>query len=373
VKGRFDYMAPEQAAGGHVDHRADLFAAGVVFYELLTGRHPFRQAADLKTLDAVRRGEVIPPSRLNPDVPAALDAVVAAALQVDPDRRYASATAFKDALNQFFHESGFIFSAATLASFVRGLFPSEEAKPAPKNSELDTGPIPRPPVRVVAPSAPALGDATLIRKPDFEDIEPAPPSQWSDLDTVIRPDPFAVRGPAAPPPLPPRTMPPPSVGRAPAPRGEQKPLPQPVEPRRVAVEPRKVDVPLPGRTLTESKARVVYRTANHVHLIYVALCFAVLVAGLGCGVLLGRSAGAHPTVLDAAPAVEIVAPAGSTATLDGKPLAGAQPWRAALVAGVPVVVRVQGPGFGPVDAHVQLSANQLRVLDFTPLASAKGP
>ena len=371
VKGRFDYMAPEQAAGGHVDHRADLFAAGVVFYELLTGRHPFRQAADLKTLDAVRRGEVTPPSRINPDVPPALDVVVAAALQVDPDRRYASATVFKDALNQFFHESGFIFSAATLASFLKGLFPPEDAKPAAKNSDLDTGPIARPPVR--PPSAPLVGDSTLIRKPEFEAIEPAPPSQWSDLDTVIRPDPFAVRGPAAPPPLPPRTMPPPSVGRAPPPRPEHNPPPPPVEPRRLAVEPRKVDVPLQGRTLTESKPRVIYRTANHVHLVYVALCFAALVAGLGCGALLGRSAGAHPTVLDAAPAIEIVAPAGSTATLDGKPLAGVQPWRAALVAGVPVVVRVQGRGFGPVDAHVQLSANQLRVLDFTPLASAKGP
>ena len=62
--------------------------------------------------------------------------VVAAALQVDPDRRYASATVFKDALNQFFHESGFIFSAATLASFLKGLFPPEDAKPAAKKTTI---------------------------------------------------------------------------------------------------------------------------------------------------------------------------------------------------------------------------------------------
>jgi serine/threonine-protein kinase len=387
VKGRFDYMAPEQAAGGHVDHRADLFAAGVVFYELLTGRHPFRQAADLKTLDAVRRGEVIPPSRINPDVPAALDAVVAAALQVDPDRRYASATLFKDALNQFFHDAGFIFSAATLATFVRGLFPPEEAKPVPpdapkpatKTADQDTGPIARPPLHTLASRSPMLEDATLIRKPEFEAIEPAPASQWSDLETVIRPDPFAVRGPAAAPPLPPRTMPPPSIGRPAAPRVESKPLSQPVEPRRLVPDPRsvdvprKVDVPLQGRTFTESKSRIVYRTANHVHLVYVALCFAAMVAGLGCGVLLGRSAGAHTAVLDAPPAAEILAPAGSTAWLDGKPLVGVPPWHVALVAGVPAVVRVQGLNFGPVDAHVELPANQMRVLDFTPLASAKVP
>lgn len=422
VKGRFDYMAPEQAAGGHVDHRADLFAAGVVFYELLTGRHPFRQAADLKTLDAVRRGEVIPPSRINPDVPAALDAVVAAALQVDPDRRYASATLFKDALNQFFHDAGFIFSAATLATFVRGLFPPEEAKPVPpdapkpamKTADQDTGPIARPWSRSEAPRSEAprseasrseasqmvsraamVEDATLIRKPEFEAIEPAPASQWSDLETVIRPDPFAVRGPAAAPPLPPstllprtgpaRALPPPSIGRPAAGRVESKPLSQPVEPRRLVPDPRgmdgprgvdgprRVDVPVQGRMLTESKARVVYRTANHVHLVYVALCFAALVAGLGCGVLLGRSAGAQPVVLDAAPAAEIHAPVGSTAWLDGKPLVGVPPWRVTLAAGVPAVVRVQGPGFGPIDAPVQLPANQMRVLDFTPLASAKVP
>lgn len=356
VKGRFDYMAPEQAAGGAVDARADLFAAGVVFYELLTGRHPFRRGGDARTLEAVRGGEFEPPSRINPDVPPALDRVVARALQVDPGRRYPSATAFKEDLNQFFHDAGFIFSAATLASFLKGLTQTA-APPAARPSDQDTGPMLRSELRASAtplPSrlpAPDTMDATLIRTPVHEalELDPEPPSQWSDLETAIRPDPA------------PRALPPPSVGRAvpPPPRPPRLPAPsaRPVEPARP-----------PARTLTESRPRVVYHTPNHVHLAYVAACFATLLVGLGFGVLIARNRAAG-----APPSVEIRAPAGYTAALNGAALTGPAPWNATLTADVPAVVRVQGPGYGPVEARVQLKINEARVLDFTPPALSKVP
>ena len=460
IKGRFDYMAPEQAAGRPLDQRADLFAAGVVFYELLTGRHPFREAGDLKTLEAVRRGVVEPPSHINPDVPPALDLVIAAALRLDPAERYPTATAFKDALNTFFHDSGFIFSAATLATFVRGLLQDGE-KPAPKPSEIDTGPyaraakaaaakaasatatpaapevptaarsapasssprgstgisrpVPGPgalgapsrppaaPARMatapppVAPSAtrpppaasrpapaappapvhtrlPPMGlaeESTLIRNPTLGPgylPDPSGPAQWSDAATVIRPDPFG-----------PPTHPDPRVAA-------RQPMDQPADRGQVMRRPA-LDAPRPDRLsvradarpdLADSRPRVVYRTPNGVHLAYVTVCFFILMLGLACGFVIGTSKapggqGAGMGVMAAPPAIEIRAPAGFTAAVDGKPLTGNPPWTTALVANTPAVVRVSGPGYGPVEAHLQLQPNQMRILDFTPAAPATQP
>ncbi len=123
IKGRFDYMSPEQAAGGELDHRVDLFAAGVVLYEMLVGSHPFRQRSEVATLQAIKAGRFQAPSFANPDVPYSLEVILDQALARDPEKRFQSATAFKDSLDKFFHDAGFIFSHSTLAAFLKGLFP----------------------------------------------------------------------------------------------------------------------------------------------------------------------------------------------------------------------------------------------------------
>ncbi len=183
IKGRFDYMSPEQAAAQPIDQRSDLFSAGVLFYEVLTGRHPFRQAGELATLEAVRRGQYASPSEVNPDVPYALDVVVDKALRVRPDDRLQSATEFKEALDRFFHDSGFIFSASTLAAFVRGLFP--EAAPAERRPASDAPTRPLEPEDVELdddessgrnPHIPGRGVETGPRalSPDASTLRPAP-------------------------------------------------------------------------------------------------------------------------------------------------------------------------------------------------------
>ncbi len=110
--------SPEQAAGGAVDHRTDLFGTGEVLYEMLTGQRPF--GAD-PALAALQSGEHEPASSVNPDVPYGLERIIERALLPDPADRYASATAMKDALDAFFHEAGFIFTHSTLAAFLKGL------------------------------------------------------------------------------------------------------------------------------------------------------------------------------------------------------------------------------------------------------------
>ncbi len=88
VVGTVSYMAPEQALGRPVDHRADLFSLGVVLFELLTGRMPFEGAATTEIVDRILHETPPPPSRYAPQVPGGLDAVVARALEKQPDFRY---------------------------------------------------------------------------------------------------------------------------------------------------------------------------------------------------------------------------------------------------------------------------------------------
>jgi serine/threonine protein kinase len=99
LMGKLGYVAPEQASLEKTwDHRVDLFAAGIILYELLTKQKPFPRATDVETLVASRKAKVPAPTALDQRIPKDLDAIVARALAWDPDDRYPSARAFADAL-----------------------------------------------------------------------------------------------------------------------------------------------------------------------------------------------------------------------------------------------------------------------------------
>jgi serine/threonine protein kinase/Tfp pilus assembly protein PilF len=91
VLGTIAYMAPEQLRAEPVDHRADLFALGVVLYELLTARLPFRGASLADTFDRIFHADPEPVSRFVPDVPAGLERILRKALQKSAEDRYQSA------------------------------------------------------------------------------------------------------------------------------------------------------------------------------------------------------------------------------------------------------------------------------------------
>jgi TonB family protein len=92
LKGKLQYMSPEQAWARPIDRRSDLFSLGVVLHELLTGDRLFRGDTDIQVLEKVRSAEVAPPSRANPEVPKNLDGVVLRCLTRDPEERYANAS-----------------------------------------------------------------------------------------------------------------------------------------------------------------------------------------------------------------------------------------------------------------------------------------
>jgi serine/threonine protein kinase len=91
LKGKLAYMAPEQIHGDHLDRRSDVFAAGVVLWEALTGQRLFRDENDAVTITKVLGDPVAPPSRTREGIPAALDDVVIRALDRQPSRRFATA------------------------------------------------------------------------------------------------------------------------------------------------------------------------------------------------------------------------------------------------------------------------------------------
>jgi serine/threonine protein kinase len=101
LKGKLAYMAPEQARGDRdIDRRADLFAAGIVLWEVLACRRLFKGDGEADTLNRVMN-EPIPPVRsMAPMVPAALEAVVARALERERSKRYTTAAEFADALER---------------------------------------------------------------------------------------------------------------------------------------------------------------------------------------------------------------------------------------------------------------------------------
>jgi serine/threonine protein kinase len=112
------YMAPEQYMGGHIDRACDIHAIGVVFYELLTGQPAFSGSA-AEIMHKVCY--VTPPavSALNPQIPAAFDAVVARALEKKPENRYASAVEFGDALRSIWQLISKDPASATLSQQAR--------------------------------------------------------------------------------------------------------------------------------------------------------------------------------------------------------------------------------------------------------------
>lgn len=101
LKGKFGYMSPEQAAGHDVDRRSDVFALGVVLYELTTSRRLFRGESDIETLRLVTSGHIPRPTQLDPDYPPGLERVVLKALERSPERRYQTAADLEVELHDF--------------------------------------------------------------------------------------------------------------------------------------------------------------------------------------------------------------------------------------------------------------------------------
>lgn len=119
IKGKFSYMAPEQILGGDVDRRADVFAAGIVLYRLMTGKHPFKHHNTAAVIHAITTDDpVAPPSSIVEDFPEELERVLLKALEKDVDERWSSAEEMRAALEQAMPEAFTDAGRAELRSFM---------------------------------------------------------------------------------------------------------------------------------------------------------------------------------------------------------------------------------------------------------------
>jgi hypothetical protein len=100
--GKTAYLAPEQLRGEPLDHRVDVFAAGLLLYELVTGEHPFRHAGRAETWEAIERGRFLPITMLRGDAPEALARLAARALSADPGERPSTAREMAEALEALY-------------------------------------------------------------------------------------------------------------------------------------------------------------------------------------------------------------------------------------------------------------------------------
>jgi len=125
LKGKIEYMSPEQASGGVVDRRSDIFALGVVLWEALCGRRLFRRVTELETMRAIV-DEPIPRPPRAASVPGGLERIVMRALEKEPAHRFQDAREMSLLLQQAaFASPG--FNLLQLASQMKRLFPADHA------------------------------------------------------------------------------------------------------------------------------------------------------------------------------------------------------------------------------------------------------
>jgi len=127
VKGKVSYLAPEVLEGVRPDRRSDVWALGVVAWELLTGQRLFDAATDIETLRAVSDMPIPPPSRLRRGVPPALDRIILKALERDPSARYATARELGQEMSRFLANRRIAFGLPELAGAMERLFPDGRA------------------------------------------------------------------------------------------------------------------------------------------------------------------------------------------------------------------------------------------------------
>jgi serine/threonine protein kinase len=154
VRGKASYMSPEQCLGDPLDKRTDVFALGIVLYELTTGRRCFPGNSDFERMLAVVNSDFVLPSSVVPSFPAELEDVICTALSTDPTQRYASAALMIEALERVVAGRGWASGARPIASVMQALFgevpePWTEPAAAPRDTVVGVMPPAHEPTVVI--------------------------------------------------------------------------------------------------------------------------------------------------------------------------------------------------------------------------------
>jgi TonB family protein len=150
LKGKLQYMSPEQAWGRNIDRRSDIFALATVLFEMLTARKLFGGDNELSILEQVREARVTPPSEYNDEVTPQIDAIVLKALQKDPANRYQTAGEMQRDLDAVLYSFRPTPTSADLAIYMHRLATSTAVEP----HQIEAMPEPAPAANELRPLKP---------------------------------------------------------------------------------------------------------------------------------------------------------------------------------------------------------------------------
>jgi TonB family protein len=161
LKGKLQYMSPEQAWGTNIDRRSDIFALGAVLFEMLTGRKLFTGDSEISILEQVRSAKITDASSLNEEVTPEIDRILQRALQKDPANRYQTAADMARDIDAVLYSFRPTPTSADLAIFMHRIWTPEPARPALHgHEEAPTDPMPQ---RAATPTAPAAVPAAAAK------------------------------------------------------------------------------------------------------------------------------------------------------------------------------------------------------------------
>ncbi len=219
VKGKIAYMPIEQLQAQPLDRRVDVYALGIVLYELLTGHRPFEASTDVSILQAVLFEPLIPAASRRPDLPEALTQILDKAISKVREQRYPDCRAFQADLERYILSTGEPVGPWQLAQWVTRLAPESGRPQAPVNPtdaalgfaatslspKPDTGPQPEHPLEPTHLSAkkevsnPALSSSTAafgaVQAPPVTS-QPQPPPPRDTLVLPKKAEPAPVRRPS---------------------------------------------------------------------------------------------------------------------------------------------------------------------------------
>jgi serine/threonine protein kinase len=137
IKGKFSYLSPEAALGGEVDHRTDIFATGIILWELLSGKRLFLGENDFATVKQVQQATIPPLSQYRRDVPEELERIIRRSMAKDMNTRYGSARDLGRDLTAFLYKFGKPVSSFDIAELVRGAMALRKKTQPDKSSIID--------------------------------------------------------------------------------------------------------------------------------------------------------------------------------------------------------------------------------------------
>jgi eukaryotic-like serine/threonine-protein kinase len=129
IKGKLSYLSPEQAMGQDVSHQIDIYALGLVFYEILSGRRLYRFANDIEAIRTIPKMTIPPIISTRPDIPAGLNDIVMKCLEKSTVKRYQTAQELNHDLSKLKNRMGVTYDASDLALFMRANFEKQEPEP----------------------------------------------------------------------------------------------------------------------------------------------------------------------------------------------------------------------------------------------------